>query len=66
MLSLDRQNKLREQYRQMHPTWRPATEVFADLVRAQLRPESRVLDVGCGRGGLVEQLEHPLPQVVGH
>jgi SAM-dependent methyltransferase len=30
-----------------------------------LRPESRLLDVGCGRGGLVEQLGHPLHQVVG-
>lgn len=65
MLSLDKQNELRELFRQMHPDWRPATEVYADLVRVYLRPSSRVLDVGCGRGGLVEQLGHPLKQVVG-
>lgn len=69
MLSLDRQNALREQYRQANPDWRPATELYADLVRAQLRaqlrPSGRLLDIGCGRGGLVEQLEHPLPQMVG-
>ncbi|MCP4425226.1 MAG: methyltransferase domain-containing protein [Chloroflexi bacterium] len=65
MLSLDRQNSLREQYRAARPDWRPATEVYADLVRAQLRPSSRVLDVGCGRGGLVEQLTHPLAQMAG-
>lgn len=65
MLSLDRQNKLREQYRQTHPGWQPATELYADLVRAQLPPSGRVLDIGCGRGGLVEQLAHPLPQMTG-
>ncbi|MCA9873184.1 MAG: methyltransferase domain-containing protein [Ardenticatenaceae bacterium] len=65
MLSLDQQNALREQYRTLNPGWRPATEVYADLVRANLRPSARVLDLGCGRGGLVEQLDHPLAQIVG-
>lgn len=65
MLSLDRQNEWRERYRATHPGWRPATELYADLVRQQLAPAARVLDIGCGRGGLVEQLNHPLAQVVG-
>ncbi|MEZ4595238.1 MAG: class I SAM-dependent methyltransferase, partial [Chloroflexota bacterium] len=65
MLSLDRQNAWREAYRASHPGWQPATELYADLVRQQLTPEARVLDIGCGRGGLVEQLEHPRENVVG-
>lgn len=65
MLSLDEQNRLRERYRRRRPEWRPATEVYANLVRARLRPDARVLDIGCGRGGLVEQLDYPLPQMVG-
>lgn len=65
MLSLEKQNQLRERYRQSHPGWRPATEVYADLVRAHLHRSSRLLDLGCGRGGLVEQLNHPLSQVLG-
>lgn len=65
MLSLERQNELREVYRQAHPGWRPATELFAAWVRSELAPESKVLDLGCGRGGLVEQLAHPLEQVIG-
>ncbi|MFQ5398181.1 MAG: class I SAM-dependent methyltransferase [Anaerolineae bacterium] len=65
MLSLERQNALREAYRQANPGWRPATEVYADLVRQQLRPGARLLDLGCGRGGLVEQLDHPLRQAAG-
>lgn len=65
MLSLDHQNRLREAYRAQNPGWQPATEVYAALVRGYLQPESRLLDLGCGRGGLVEQLEHPLHQAVG-
>ena len=65
MLSLDQQNEYRRQYRLDHPQWRPATEVYADLVRQWLKPESKILDLGCGRGGLIEQLRHPLNQVVG-
>ena len=65
MLSLDKQNEWRERYRMMHPDWQPATELYANLVRQQLTPAARVLDIGCGRGGLVEQLDHPLAQVVG-
>lgn len=65
MLSLDRQNAWREQWRQANPDWRPATEMYADLVRSHLQLDSWVLDWGCGRGGLVEQLGHPLPRMVG-
>lgn len=65
MLSLDQQNARREQYRRQQPDWQPATEQFAAWVRDHLRPDSRVLDIGCGRGGLVEQLTHPLERVIG-
>ena len=66
MLSLDKQNSLREQYRAQNPGWRPATELYADLVRSYVKSgHGRVLDLGCGRGGLVEQLGHPLAQIVG-
>ena len=65
MLSLDQQNKFREQYRQIKPGWRPATEVYSELVRGRLVPASRLLDLGCGRGGLVEQIHHPLEYIVG-
>ncbi len=65
MLSLDEQNVWRERYRRQRPAWRPATEEFAALVRGELRPSTHLLDLGCGRGGLVEQLDHPLCQMVG-
>jgi SAM-dependent methyltransferase len=65
MLSLDRQNAWREVYAAAHPGWRPATERFAAHVRAALGPAARLLDLGCGRGGLVEQLDFPAARIVG-
>jgi SAM-dependent methyltransferase len=65
MLTLDRQNSWREQYRRMRPGWQPATERFAAQVRQELQPGMWLLDPGCGRGGLVEQLGHPAGRVVG-
>ncbi len=65
MLSLDKQNVWREWYKERRPDWLPATEVYAALVQSELRPYTLFLDLGCGRGGLVEQLDHPLCQMVG-
>jgi ubiquinone/menaquinone biosynthesis C-methylase UbiE len=55
-LSLDRQNRYREQYRAQHPGWRPATEIYENTIRGQLLAGAHVVDVGCGRGGVLEQL----------
>lgn len=65
MLSLEQQNLWRERYRLSNPGWKPATEVFAEHVKRLIRPESKLLDLGCGRGGLIEQLDHPLKELFG-
>lgn len=65
MLNLDRQNRLREAYRRHQPGWQPASEVYAETVRQLLPIHGRLLDLGCGRGGLIEQLDEPLPRLVG-
>jgi SAM-dependent methyltransferase len=65
MLTLDKQNALRERYREENPGWRPATEVYSELAQRAANPSSRLLDLGCGRGGLVEQLQHPRSRSVG-
>jgi len=38
----------------MRPGWRTSNEQLEAMVRSHLTPESRVLDLGCGRGGVVE------------
>jgi len=65
MLALDRQNRYRARYRAGHPGWRPATEVYEDLIRQHLRPGMRVLDLGCGRGGVFEQLGDLIEKPIG-
>lgn len=63
-LSLDKQNAYRQQYARMKTGWQPATEVYETVIRERLGPEMRVLDIGCGRGGVLEQLgdavQHPI------
>src|SRR5262245_41800679 len=54
MLPLERQNRYRARYKQDRPGWQPSGEIFEALVRRTLTPASRVLDVGCGRGGVME------------
>ena len=38
----------------MRPGWRPSGEQLEALVRSRLTVRSHVLDLGCGRGGVVE------------
>jgi len=64
-LSLDRQNGYRERYRRARPDWRPATEVYESLIRERVRSGVRVLDLGCGRGGVLEQLGAAIDQPIG-
>jgi ubiquinone/menaquinone biosynthesis C-methylase UbiE len=64
-LSLERQNTYRTRYRAQHPGWRPATEVYEALIRERLRSGLTVLDVGCGRGGVLEQLGEAVSMPMG-
>jgi ubiquinone/menaquinone biosynthesis C-methylase UbiE len=54
LLPLNVQNTYRARYRAMRPGWRSSGDQLEALVRGYVTPESRVLDLGCGRGGVVE------------
>jgi len=56
MLSLDQQETYRQRYAEMRPDWRPSSHVYQALVAVRLTPGARVLDLGCGRGGVMERL----------
>jgi ubiquinone/menaquinone biosynthesis C-methylase UbiE len=40
----------------MRPGWRSSGDLLETMVRSHVTPASRVLDLGCGRGGVVELL----------
>ena len=65
MLSLKRQEAYRHRYAEETPGWRPATHVYRDRIAAHLTGGTRVLDLGCGRGGVVEQFPNTLDRWVG-
>jgi ubiquinone/menaquinone biosynthesis C-methylase UbiE len=54
LLPLAAQNAYRDRYRAMSPGWRTSGEELEALVRSHLTAGSQVLDLGCGRGGVVE------------
>jgi ubiquinone/menaquinone biosynthesis C-methylase UbiE len=54
LLPLDLQNAYRSRYRAMRPGWRTSGDQLEELVRSYVTPNSQVLDLGCGRGGVVE------------
>jgi ubiquinone/menaquinone biosynthesis C-methylase UbiE len=54
LLPLDVQNAYRERYRAMRPGWRTSGDQLEELVRSYATPQTQVMDLGCGRGGVVE------------
>jgi SAM-dependent methyltransferase len=65
LLPLDAQDAYRDRYRAMRPGWRSSGEQLEALVRSHLTAQSHVLDLGCGRGGLVELFWRDVKLAVG-
>jgi SAM-dependent methyltransferase len=59
VLPLQRQNEYRRRYAAHTPGWQASGDLFEALVRQSITPTTRLLDLGGGRGGLVEKI-HPL------
>lgn len=64
-LPLHKQEQYRKRYKALSPGWRPATEVYEGLVKGYVGPETRILDLGCGRGGVVERIHQRAGLTVG-
>ncbi len=65
MLPLSKQNAYREKYKRMRPGWQPSGEEFEALTRRYVTPSARVLDLGSGRGGVMELFWHDVQITVG-
>jgi SAM-dependent methyltransferase len=64
-LPLEKQNAYRDRYRAMRPGWRTSGEELEALVRTRVTARSQVLDLGCGRGGVVELVWRDVKLAVG-
>ncbi|MBM4464818.1 MAG: class I SAM-dependent methyltransferase [Chloroflexi bacterium] len=53
MIPLDQQDHYRERYRTLKPTYRTSGQIYERLVAKHITPETKVLDAGCGRAGVI-------------
>lgn len=65
MLTLDRQERYRQRYKQMKAGYRPALEVYKDMISGLVNAGTMLLDAGCGEGGLTTDYQGQAKQVVG-
>jgi SAM-dependent methyltransferase len=65
MLKLDRQERIRQRYRQIKPGYRPALEVYKAIADELVGPQTRLLDTGCGEAGLIRDYPATAERVVG-
>jgi len=65
VISLDRQNWYRELYARLRPGYRTSGQIYEALARQHATPQARVLDLGCGRGGVMELLADHVALPVG-
>ena len=65
MIPLDKQERYRDIYRSLRPGYEDGVTLYARLVGQHIAPEARVLDAGCGRGGVIELYWEEVQQAVG-
>jgi SAM-dependent methyltransferase len=65
MIPLDRQERYRDLYRSLRPGYEDGVSLYARLAGRYVTPEARVLDAGCGRGGVIELYWAGVKQAVG-
>ncbi len=65
MIPLDEQNRYRDIYRSLRPGYEDSVTLYARLVGQYVTAQARVLDAGCGRGGVIELHWEKVKQAVG-
>jgi SAM-dependent methyltransferase len=65
MLRLDRQEQIRQRYKQVRPGYRPALEVYKEIADGLVAADTLLLDAGCGEGGLVDDYQGVAKLVAG-
>lgn len=65
MLKLDKQEQLRQRYKQIKPGYQPALEVYKTIADDLINLETRLLDAGCGEANLVDDYVLQAEMVVG-
>ncbi|MBI5082777.1 MAG: class I SAM-dependent methyltransferase, partial [Chloroflexi bacterium] len=76
MLPRSKQNAYRQRYHALNPQWQTSGDDYERIVREAITKQTRLLDIGGGRGGLIEiihdqvaaatALDPDLPSLIDH
>ena len=65
MLNLSKQDALRQRYKALRPGYQTSLELYTEWLAGVVTPETRLLDAGCGPGGLVKGCVGIAERVIG-
>ncbi len=65
MYTLDRQERVRARYKTIKAGYRPALEIYDEILNNLVDHDTLLLDAGCGPGGLVKRMLGRAQRVVG-
>lgn len=65
MISLDKQERYRQLYKKLKPGYRTSGQIYESLVASHIASETRVLDAGCGRVGVLNLFKDKAGLAVG-
>lgn len=65
MLTLNRQEQLRQRYKRIKPGYKPALEVYKGIADQLINEDTLLLDAGCGEANLVDEYQPFVRMVVG-
>ncbi len=62
---MEKQEKYRNEYKNLNPDWERSTEIFRKMVLDVVDERTKILDVGCGHSDLLEEAYFKTPHAYG-
>jgi len=60
-----RQEKYRSKYKEMKKDWKDSQEIFVGEIKKIIKPDSKILDIGCGHAEFLREILKKTPQTYG-
>jgi ubiquinone/menaquinone biosynthesis C-methylase UbiE len=62
---MNKQEHYRKKYKTLNPSWQDSSILYRDLIDSHTNSQTKILDIGCGHGNLLEQIHAKTPHSYG-